>query len=460
MMVAQQALLFDVSPRPNAPLGANPGAIGTSKRQNSQKKKSPDQTPRPRPGSAHRPSPVSTPANVSKVSNMSNVSNGLGSEIDLDKSDSEKSDSEKPNLGIDDLRKMARCVIERTDDAADHPTDVDPSAAGSTLWMSSGSTAIDALLPAAGRWRGLATAGITQYVAATGGDVVGSPAGSLALAAIARWCDPNSNEIAAAARCGLCRSGPVVVVARNDQFFPPAAVAMGIDIERIIWVRPKSRRDAVWATDQSLRCKSVSAVWSIIDERLDDGDARRIQLAAETGKTPGFLIRPPRTADRRATFAQVSFRVELMAVPADVCAAAATMEGRSRPVQWDANDPDAIYRRGKPFRTAVPNLNHPILRVTVDRCRGRVAGDSAIVQIDDAGRIVNLAPQISQLLETIRDSKPSLGDRSAAADHSANAAPSAAAMRLASQLAHTTSVGDAVDVDSGSHTNRHRSMAG
>lgn len=358
------------------------------------------------------------------------------------------------NPTLDQLRKMTGCILQRTADsvaATPRPT------AGSTpgrsdthqkpnaapedepTYLSSGSPAIDAMLPATGRWRGLATAGITQYVSTGGGDVVGSPAGTLALAAANWWLHPSEPRRHAALRDGYCRTGPIVIVARRDQFFPPAAVSMGIDRDRIIWVRPRSRGDAVWSIDQSLRCPHVSAVWSVLDERLDDRDSRRIQLAAEEGRTPGFLVRPPRAADRRATFAQVSLSVSLVPVSAEMAATAAVLEGRARPVEFDPADPDAIYRRGKPFRTALPNLNHPILRVTVDRARGRVGGQSTLVQIDDAGRIVSLAPQISQLANQFLDrhdprSSPRSNGRSPDRSH-CSASGSAAAVRLAAQLA-------------------------
>ena len=50
-------------------------------------------------------------------------------------------------------------------------------------------------------------------------------------------------------------------------------------------------RDELWALDQALRCPGVSAVWTWID-RLDPPAFRRLQLAAETGRTLGLLVRP------------------------------------------------------------------------------------------------------------------------------------------------------------------------
>jgi hypothetical protein len=58
-----------------------------------------------------------------------------------------------------------------------------------------------------------------------------------------------------------------------------------------IWIDPPDAASRLWAIDLALRCKGVGAV--IADGcGLDMGSSRRLQLAAEAGRTIGLLARP------------------------------------------------------------------------------------------------------------------------------------------------------------------------
>ena len=83
----------------------------------------------------------------------------------------------------------------------------------------------------------------------------------------------------------------LVVIDRPQTFYPPAAAAWGIDLERLIVVHPQNARDELWAAVQALRSPVVAAMWASID-RLDSRAFRRLQLAAEAGRTLGVLVRP------------------------------------------------------------------------------------------------------------------------------------------------------------------------
>lgn len=88
-----------------------------------------------------------------------------------------------------------------------------------------------------------------------------------------------------------CRQGGVLVVLdRCGSFYPPAAVRMGIEPEKMLVVRTGKPSDYFWALDQALRCPAVAAAlaWP---EKLDGHTFRRLQLAAEEGDTLGLLIR-------------------------------------------------------------------------------------------------------------------------------------------------------------------------
>ncbi len=110
----------------------------------------------------------------------------------------------------------------------------------------------------------------------------------------------------------------VVVVDAGGEFYPPAAIALGIEPSRLIVVHPGNRADHAWALDQALRCPAVAAAvaWpdgacstgfsrnrstipakagttsALCNGKLDGRTFRRLQLAAEQGGGLGLLIRP------------------------------------------------------------------------------------------------------------------------------------------------------------------------
>jgi len=229
---------------------------------------------------------------------------------------------------------------------------------------STGSEAIDGMLPHGGLRRDA----ITEWVA----EAKGCGAAALSLIAAA-------NLMKAA-----IRSGPLVVVSGEAGFYPPAAVALGIPADRIIWVRPQRPADVVWSIDQALRCESVAAVWAHAGPHLDDRDARRFQLASEAGKTAGLLIRPAATRGN-PSFADVRFHV-----------------------------------RHLPSKTESAVGPHRMLQVTVDRCRGGTAGQQTVVQIDDWGNL-HAMPWLQESSRSVGNLK----DRN-----------ETAAVHLASELAH------------------------
>jgi hypothetical protein len=107
----------------------------------------------------------------------------------------------------------------------------------------------------------------------------------------------------------------VVVVDASGEFYPPAAIALGLEPSRLIVVHPGSPADHTWALDQALRCPAVAAAVAWPESacstgfsrnvgaippkggttskcKFDGRTFRRLQLAAEQGGGLGLLIRP------------------------------------------------------------------------------------------------------------------------------------------------------------------------
>ena len=217
--------------------------------------------------------------------------------------------------------------------------------------VSSGCRPVDKLLPGQGFRRGT----LVEWLARG----PGSGVESLALLA---------------AREASREGGALVVFDRTEEFYPPAAIRLGIDPQGMIVVqvpekgtgpfcrhgpRPTSgwypashkmdlspfptRSDFLWALDQALRCPAVAAVLAWPEE-LDGRTFRRLQLAAEQGGGLGLFVRPER-ARHEPSWAEVRLVVEPL----------------------PATAPDAPRR----------------LKVELLRCRGGPSGASVEVELDD-----------------------------------------------------------------------------
>jgi len=72
--------------------------------------------------------------------------------------------------------------------------------------------------------------------------------------------------------------------------YPPALSQWGVNLSRVLIVRPGTAQEALWAAEQALSSGNCAAVllWS---EALDDAASRRLQLAAEKGRSWAIAFR-------------------------------------------------------------------------------------------------------------------------------------------------------------------------
>jgi hypothetical protein len=187
------------------------------------------------------------------------------------------------------------------------------------------------------------------------------PQGGFSRAALVEWLgEPGAgaSTLALLAAREACREGgALVAIDRPRRLYPPAAAMLGIDLERLIVVRPQTQADERWAVHQALSCPAVAAVlcWP---EKLDDRTFRRWQLAAERGQSLGLLIRPE----------------QALAQPA-----------------WSEV---RLLVRGLPVR-GLPAEGNRRLRVEVVHCRGASVEKCVELEFDDATSAVHLAPELA-----------------------------------------------------------------
>lgn len=93
--------------------------------------------------------------------------------------------------------------------------------------------------------------------------------------------------------------------------YAPALASAGLDLSRVMVVRPRSGTDGLWAVEQTLRAGTCGAVLAWLTD-ADTTVMRRLQLAAEAGNSWGILFRPQRMAGQASPAA---LRLKLESTP-------------------------------------------------------------------------------------------------------------------------------------------------
>lgn len=73
--------------------------------------------------------------------------------------------------------------------------------------------------------------------------------------------------------------------------YAPALASAGVDLSRVMVVRPRASADGLWAVEQTLRAGTCGAVLAWLTT-VNTAAMRRLQLAAEEGNSWGILFRP------------------------------------------------------------------------------------------------------------------------------------------------------------------------
>lgn len=241
---------------------------------------------------------------------------------------------------------------------------------GDVSRISSGFPAIDRLLPEGGYLRGVLVQWLTN-----GG--LGADYLSLVLAKQA------------------CQNGGALVVADPfNQFYPPAAAAIGINLDHLVVLRGRSldqtdsqgQADFFWSIDQALRCSGVAAVWGPLG-KVDERWFRRFQLSAETSGCLGIFVQPLEVL-RQPSWAEVQWVV--------------SDGGRRNTGKRDHRDgveQSHISAKGNESVEAQPKKDFRIrqkLRLQLTRCRGTQTGKSIDLLIDAITGSVNRVQSIGK----------------------------------------------------------------
>ena len=81
------------------------------------------------------------------------------------------------------------------------------------------------------------------------------------------------------------------VSAREEALlYGPGLDQAGVVVDRLLIARFRGREEGLWVMEEGLRSAGLDAVVAEVDGRIDLTASRRLQLAAEKGGTPGFLL--------------------------------------------------------------------------------------------------------------------------------------------------------------------------
>lgn len=115
---------------------------------------------------------------------------------------------------------------------------------------------------------------------------------------------------------GACAEpGWIAWVAPPFEPYAPALQQSGIDLARVLIVRPKEDSELLWSAEQALSSGTCAAVllWA---DKLDDQAGRRLQLAAEKGHSWAVAFRP---LSARQQSSVAALRLELRSAPEGTC---------------------------------------------------------------------------------------------------------------------------------------------
>jgi hypothetical protein len=165
--------------------------------------------------------------------------------------------------------------------------------------------------------------------------------------------------LAPALRTALARPGWLVLVSPPGLPHAPGWAAVGLDVARVLVVRPTTPRDWLWTVDQAARAGQPAVLAWPGRVTLDGKSLRRLQLAAGEG---GGLLVLSRRQSRAEEPSPAALRVRLHAVRAALALEILKQRGHwggqtlSLPLPWPEAPPPppSAWMRAAPESAATP----------------------------------------------------------------------------------------------------------
>lgn len=151
-------------------------------------------------------------------------------------------------------------------------------------------------------------------------------------------------------------AGRVGLLNHDDSFHPPGAALHGVDLSRLLVVRARNRKDALWSLERLAKNTGLAATFAWLPG-LKDVELRRLQLAAERSRQAVILLRDEQEAGRSSWGA---LRLKVSGVPGDGprILSITTLRARGampRPVRIEVDDVTGVVRNASVVPHGAPD---------------------------------------------------------------------------------------------------------
>jgi len=86
------------------------------------------------------------------------------------------------------------------------------------------------------------------------------------------------------------QGGSCLWISISRKLFPSALAAFGVMPDRVIFVDLQREKDVLWVMEEALKCEGLAAVIAEVRD-ISFAQSRRLQLAVESSRVTGFLLR-------------------------------------------------------------------------------------------------------------------------------------------------------------------------
>lgn len=86
------------------------------------------------------------------------------------------------------------------------------------------------------------------------------------------------------------QGGACLWASTSRKLFPPSLITFGIEPHRLIFIDLQREKDVLWVMEEALKCDGLAAVIAEV-YNISFAQSRRLQLAVESSKVTGFLLR-------------------------------------------------------------------------------------------------------------------------------------------------------------------------
>ncbi|HEY8930043.1 MAG TPA: Error-prone repair protein ImuA [Mucilaginibacter sp.] len=86
------------------------------------------------------------------------------------------------------------------------------------------------------------------------------------------------------------QGGACLWISVSRRLFPLSLMAFNVMPDRIVFIDVQREKDVLWAMEEALKCEGLAAVIAEVRE-ISFAQSRRLQLAVESSRVTGFLLR-------------------------------------------------------------------------------------------------------------------------------------------------------------------------